>query len=230
MFNQINRCLLCLGRATGLPDCLCIRCLEDLPWLGTACRRCALPLPEAGQLCGQCQQRPPAFTQIIAPFVYAFPLDSLIPAFKYHQQLIYGRLLARLLSQAVSHYYQEHQQAWPDVLLPMPLHRIRQAQRGYNQAFELARPIARQLGLPLDRSNLRRRRATGAQQGLDAQSRRHNLQQAFSCRHPERLIDQHVALIDDVVTTGSTADEASRTLLDAGAASVSIWCVARTDK
>lgn len=230
MLDQINRCLLCLGRATGLPDCLCNPCLEDLPWLGTACQRCALPLPQTGQVCGQCQQRPPAFTHIVAPFIYAFPLDSLIPAFKYHQQLIYGRLLARLLSQAVRHHYQEQQLAWPDLLLPMPLHRTRQAQRGYNQAFELARPLARQLNLPLDHRNLQRQRATSAQQELDARSRRKNLRGVFACRYPKRLVDQHVVVIDDVVTTGSTANEASRTLLDAGAASVSIWCVARTDR
>ncbi|MCO5787306.1 amidophosphoribosyltransferase [Pseudomonas sp. G11-1] len=227
-FDQFNRCLLCLGSAAGISECLCNGCLADLPWLGPACRQCALPLPLAGQLCGQCQQRPPAFTQVITPFCYRFPLDSLIPAFKYNHQLTYGRLLARLLHQAVVHHYQEHSLALPDMLIPMPLHRARQAQRGYNQALELARPIARLLKLPLDRKTLVRQRSTAPQQGLDAQARRQNLQNAFACRHPERLAGKHIALIDDVVTTGTTINEASRTLLAAGAASVSIWCVART--
>ena len=227
-FDQLNRCLLCLGPAAGIPECLCNGCLADLPWLGPACRQCALPLPQAGLLCGRCQQQPPAFAQVVTPLRYTFPLDSLIPAFKYNQQLTYGRLLARLLHQAVTHHYLEHGQALPDVLIPLPLHRARQAQRGYNQALELARPIARLLKLPLDRKNLVRRRPTAPQQGLDAQARRQNLQNAFACRYPERLAGKHIALVDDVVTTGTTVNEASRTLLDAGAASVSIWCVART--
>ena len=227
-FNHINRCLLCLGSAAGIAECICTACLEELPWLGAACRQCALPLHDTGLLCGHCQQTPPAFSQVVTPFRYAFPLDSLIPAFKYQHKLTYGRLLACLLQQAIVHHYQEHEQALPELVIPLPLHRARQAQRGYNQALELARPIARQLGVTLDRRILLRQRATAAQQGLDAQARRQNLQGAFVCRHPQRLTGKHVALVDDVVTTGTTANEASRTLLAAGAASVSIWCVART--
>jgi len=227
-FNHINRCLLCLGSAAGIAECICTPCLEELPWLGTACRQCALPLPNADQLCGHCQLLPPAFNQVVAPFRYAFPLDSLIPAFKHQHKLTYGRLLARLLCQAIVHHHEEHEQALPDLIIPLPLHRARQAQRGYNQALELARPIARRLGVTLDRRILLRQRATAAQQGLDAQARRQNMQGAFVCQHPQRLKGKHVALVDDVVTTGTTVNEASRTLLAAGAASVSIWCVART--
>ena len=227
-FNQINRCLLCLGSAAGIAECICPACLDDLPWLGTACRQCALPLAEADRLCDQCLHSPPAFSQVVAPFLYRFPLDSVIPAFKYQHKLTYGRLMARLLLQAVEHHYREQDQALPDLLLPLPLHRARQAQRGYNQALELARPIARQLAIPLDRRNLLRRRATTSQQGLNAEQRRHNLQDAFICRYPEQLRGKHLALLDDVVTTGTTVDEASRTLLGAGAASVSVWCIART--
>lgn len=227
-FNQINRCLLCLGSAAGIAECICPACLDDLPWLGTACRQCALPLAEADRLCDQCLHSPPAFSQVVAPFLYRFPLDSVIPAFKYQHKLTYGRLMARLLLQAVEHHYREQDQALPDLLLPLPLHRARQAQRGYNQALELARPIARQLAIPLDRRNLLRRRATTSQQGLNAEQRRHNLQDAFICRYPEQLHGKHLALLDDVVTTGTTVDEASRTLLGAGAASVSVWCIART--
>lgn len=179
-------------------------------------------------LCDQCQLHPPAFSQVVSPFCYSFPLDSLIPAFKYQHKLTYGRLMARLLLQAVEHHYQERQQALPDLIIPLPLHRARQAQRGYNQALELARPIARQLAVPLDRRNLIRQRATTSQQGLDAQQRRRNLDDAFICRYPKHLAKKHIALLDDVVTTGTTANEASRTLLAAGAASVSIWCIART--
>src|SRR5690606_430872 len=200
-FNQVNRCLLCLGNAAGIAECICTPCLNDLPWLGSACRQCALPLPEENMLCGQCQQNPPAFSQVIAPFRYGFPLDSLIPAFKYQHKLTYGRLMARLMLQAIVHHYEERNQALPDRVIPLPLHRARQAQRGYNQALELARPIARALRLPLDRTSLVRQQPTSPQQGLDAQARRQNLRNAFACTRPDRVNSKHIALIDDVVTT-----------------------------
>ncbi|WP_235801892.1 ComF family protein [Halopseudomonas pelagia] len=151
-----------------------------------------------------------------------------MPAFKYHKQLIYGRLLAHLLADYVSFAYQEQQHALPDALIPMPLHRKRQAQRGFNQALELARPMARTLGCPMLSATLKRVQATHTQQGLTAQQRKHNLRGAFECSAPEKVTGLHLALIDDVLTTGATADEASYTLLKAGAQSVSIWCVART--
>lgn len=227
--NQVNRCLLCLGSAAGSPDCICPPCLDDLPWLGPACRQCALPLSAEGLLCGKCQQRPPAFSQVIAPLHYRFPIDSLIPAFKHQHRLTWGRLLVRLLQQAIIHHYRDRQLQLPDVVIPLPLHRSRQARRGFNQAMELARPIARALDIPLDYRNLLRRRATTAQQGLDARARQRNLRDAFICRHPARLAGRHLALVDDVMTTGTTVNEASRTLLQAGAASVTVWCVARVD-
>tara|TARA_R110000796_G_scaffold241303_2_gene362773 strand:- start:95320 stop:96039 length:720 start_codon:yes stop_codon:yes gene_type:complete len=226
--SQSSACLLCLSAGHPIQHGVCEPCRNDLPWLGDRCRQCALPLPFADQLCGQCQQHAPAFAQVVCPFLYRFPVDSLVPAFKYHNQLIYGRLLARLLTDFVLFSYQEHDHALPDALLAMPLHPSRQAQRGFNQAFELARPIARSLDRPVIHSALKRVHTTHSQQGLSAQQRKSNLKGAFQCPDPTAVAGLHLALIDDVLTTGATADEASRTLLMAGAASVSIWCVART--
>ncbi len=224
-----RHCQLCLGPSDNTSD-ICSACQADLPWLGQHCAQCALPLPEAtsSTLCGSCLTQPPAFRQVVVPFVYRFPLDSLIPAFKYHHQLAYGRLLSPLLIEAIRHHYAERDQALPDRLIPMPLHRQRQAQRGYNQAFELARPVARALQIPLDRHSLLRHQSTPAQQGLSARERRRNLRDAFYCPQPQALTGLHLAVLDDVVTTGATANEVSRTLLHAGAASVSIWALART--
>lgn len=226
--NQRSRCLLCLMPGRYESRHLCEACHADLPWLGDACEVCALPMPGAGQICGECQARRPAFAQVVTPFSYGFPLDALIPAFKHHGQLAYGRLLARLLSEAVRFHYDEHGQAMPDCVIAMPLHRQRLAERGFNQAEELARPIARALAIPLRSGLLKRSRATKPQQGLAARARRSNLIGAFYCPTPRAVAGLHVALVDDVVTTGSTVEEASRTLLSAGAASVSIWCAART--
>ena len=222
---QAKRCMLCLSRAdTGIE--LCHACQMELPWLGAACRRCALPLPVDGQLCGQCQNGAPGFTRVIAPFRYAFPLDSLIPAFKYHRQYAFGRLMAELLTQALREEYRA--QPAPQCLVPMPLHHRRQAQRGFNQATELARPVARALQLPLLSDALQRVRATESQQGLSAADRRRNLQGAFRCQAAASIEGRHVALLDDVVTTGASVRAASRVLLEAGAEQVSVWCIART--
>lgn len=226
--NQPDRCLLCLGDGSQTTAGICDACRADLPWLRSQCRRCALPLPADNQLCGNCQQHSPAFTQVVSPLLYRFPIDSLIPAFKYHGQLIYGRALARVLAEAVHFHYGEHDQSLPDRVLPMPLHHSREARRGFNQALELARPIATHLKIPLCRRSLLRVRHTEAQQGLSASDRKHNLEEAFECPAGAAVTGLHLALVDDVVTTGATADAASRTLLEAGAASVSIWCVART--
>jgi ComF family protein len=222
---QSKRCMLCLGHADTGPE-LCHACHLDLPWLGARCRVCALPLPVDGQLCGQCQNSPPGFTRVVAPFRYAFPLDSLIPAFKYHRQYAFGRLMAELLTEALREEYRD--QPTPHCLIPMPLHHRRQARRGFNQATELARPVARALQLPLLSGALQRVRATESQQGLSAADRRSNLQGAFRCQAVASVEGRHVALLDDVVTTGASVRAASRTLLDAGAEQVSIWCIART--
>ncbi|MEH6565695.1 MAG: double zinc ribbon domain-containing protein [Halopseudomonas sp.] len=226
--NLRSYCLLC-----GLPTrqrelSLCNGCLTDLPWLQAHCRQCALPLPQADSLCGKCLNNPPPFLYATAPLAYRFPVDSLIPAFKYHRQSAYGRLLSQVMRLSLSDYLGHHPERRPDLLVAMPMHPGRQAQRGYNHAFELARPLARALGLELAHNALQRSRATQPQQGLSASERRHNLHDAFHCPCPERVASQHIALVDDVMTTGVSAAEASRTLLRAGAASVQIWCAART--
>lgn len=226
--NNQDQCLLCLASDKPIQQGLCDPCRSDLPWLGSRCRQCALPLPGDDLLCGQCQQHPPAFSQVVCPLLYRFPVDSLIPAFKYHGQLGYGRLLMNLLAEHVRYHYEEHHQSLPDALIPMPLHSGRQAARGYNQALELARPLARLLDRELLGAHLQRTRSTQPQQGLNARERRRNLRGAFRCNHPDQVTGKHLALVDDVLTTGTTADEASRTLLQAGALSVSVWCVART--
>ncbi len=227
-YNQISQCLLCLDPGRHGERYLCDACHADLPWMAHPCPLCALPMSASGPLCGQCQVRRPPYAQIIAPFSYSFPLDALIPAFKHQGRLAYGRLLSLLMADAVRYHYAERAQALPDCLIAMPLHRSRLARRGFNQAQELARPLASKLGLELPGNLLHRTRATPPQQGLAADKRRQNLLGAFVCPRPMEVQDRHVALVDDVVTTGSTVEEATRTLISAGAASVSIWCAART--
>lgn len=225
--NLSQSCMLCLSRTRLNHHGICDGCLGELPWLLHACRQCALPLDGMADLCGQCLSRPPAFSRSLAVFSYRFPVDRLIVAFKHHDQLGYGRLLAGQLLEQVRHADRQLHPL-PDLLLPMPLHPRRQARRGFNQALELCRPLAAGLDIPLAHNLLLRTRNTRTQQTLNASERQLNLHGAFHCPQPEKIAGLHLALVDDVMTTGTSADEAARTLIQAGAAGVSIWCVART--
>lgn len=183
--------------------------------------RCAIPLPEPATECGRCLRRPPDFDAALAPLIYGFPVDRLLPRFKFHGDLAAGRLLAATLLSAAS----AAPGARPATLIPVPLHRTRLRERGYNQALELARPIARQLGIPLAPDALERVRPTRAQSELGALDRRRNVRGAFVVRG--RTLPDHVALVDDVMTTGATLSECARVLKRAGVARVDVWVVAR---
>lgn len=213
------RCLLC-GDAGHAGRDLCAPCLATLPWNQAACARCALPLPEAAPACGACLRRPPPVEVTQAVFVYGFPVDRLLPRLKFHGGLAAGRLLAQLAADRLAGAER------PDALVPVPLHRSRLRSRGYDQALELARPLARQLALPLRDDLLRRVRATAPQSRLDANARRGNLRHAFDVRTHSAL-PAHVALFDDVMTTGATLHAATRALRKAGVARVDAWVCAR---
>jgi len=223
-YNQ--HCLLCDEPAEAeLP--LCSGCEVELPWLGAHCTVCALPLPAANLVCGACQARPPAFARVEAPWRYAFPIDSLIARFKHQARWPLGRLLGELLARHLQHAFAEGLPR-PDALLPVPLAERRLRRRGFNQAEMLASWLAGPLGLQVDGQLLRRSHDTPAQQGLDAAARRRNLRGAFALSDPRALAGRHLALVDDVLTTGATAEALARLLRDAGAARVDVYCLART--
>ena len=212
------RCLLCgeTGHA-GLD--LCAACRDALPWNHSACPRCAIPLPQT-EVCGDCLQSPPPLAATRAVFVYGFPLDRLAPRFKFHHDLAAGRLLAALMGEGLADAER------PQALLPVPLHAGRLRQRGYDQALELARPLARVLRIPLQAGALGRVRATAPQSELDGAARRRNLRGAFALK-PGIALPPHVALVDDVMTTGATLHAAAITLRRAGVARVDAWVCAR---
>ena len=223
-----QHCLLCDEAAEGtLP--LCMACETDLPWLGDHCQCCALPLPTAGLTCGQCLSRPPAFERVIAPWTYNFPIDSLITRFKHSAKWPFGHLLAELLTQALQHRFDEDLPR-PELLVPVPLGNRRLRQRGFNQAAMLARWISASLDIPCDERLLLRTQDTDAQQDLNAEARQKNLRNAFALAANASFKGRHLALVDDVLTTGATAQALARRLMDAGAARVDVYCLARTPK
>jgi ComF family protein len=221
-------CLLCDERTDAAVP-ICVACEAELPWLGDQCQRCALPMPMDGLTCASCSRHPPAFSQVLAPWHYDFPIDALVTRFKHQAQWPMGRLLAELLGQLLQHRFDDALPR-PDFLLPVPLASKRLRQRGYNQAAMLARWLGEQLELPVAEHWLQRTRETTAQQGLDAKARKRNLSGAFTVADGHGLQGRHVALVDDVLTTGSTADVIAQILIKAGARQVDVYCLARTPK
>lgn len=217
------RCLCCGDRGHGGLD-LCAACQAALPWNRRACRRCAAPLAGTDETCGACLRRPPPLQSVRAALVYSAPLDRLLPRFKFHHDLAAGALLARLVGMEMATALAGAER--PQALLPVPLHRPRLRQRGYDQALELARPLARGAGLPLLDRGLQRRRDTAPQSTLDARQRRRNLRDAFAVPSGAEL-PMHVALVDDVMTTGATLHAAAAALRRAGVARVDAWVCAR---
>ena len=225
--NQI--CLIC-DEATDSAATLCNACEIDLPWLTQGCQVCALPLPASGLICGQCQRSPPAFNQVVAPWTYHFPVDSLISRFKHQGKWPLGHLLASLLGECLQHRFDNAELSRPERLLVVPMATKRLRQRGYNQAAMLARWLSQDLDLPLDEQALLRPHDTIAQQQLDAKQRQRNLLKAFALAPGAQVQGQHLALVDDVLTTGATAHSLARLLIHAGARQVDVYCLARTPK
>lgn len=212
-------CVLCLDPGQPPALDLCSGCEQDLPWLARPCPGCALP-SGAGQRCAACERHPLPFDAAFAPLAYDFPVDHLVRGLKYHRDLAAGRVLGTLLGQRAG-----ARNGAVQALLPVPLHRRREADRGYNQAAELARHAGGMLDLPVVDDLVLRRHPTAEQAGLDADARRRNLAGAFAVHGVLR--HRRYAIVDDVMTTGSTMAELAIALRAAGAEYVEAWAVAR---
>jgi ComF family protein len=210
-------CFLCRGASAGL---LCAACEADLPALAAPhCPRCALPSPH-GEPCGRCLARPPSFDATTAALAYAFPADALVHALKFRGELALAPLLGEFLERAL-------RAAPPSpvaCIAPVPLSARRLRERGFNQALEIARSLARRARI--EPALLERTRDTPAQFDLPWRERQRNVRGAFHV--PRDLSGVSVAVVDDVMTTGATLEEIARTLKAAGAARVVNWVVART--
>lgn len=213
------RCLLCGAAGSDGID-LCTECAAELPRNRSCCARCALPLAVSAAMCGECLRRAPPWDAAWAPFRYGWPLDRLESRFKFGRDLAAGRVLSTLWRREPCPV------DLPQLLLTVPLHRSRLRQRGYNQALELARPLVRKLGVTLHHDVLQRLRRTDAQTELDAPARRRNVHGAFAL-HAGVELPAHVAILDDVMTTGATLAECARVLKRAGVMRVDAWALAR---
>jgi len=213
-----RRCIVCAAPARN--GDFCAGCAASLPWRGRCCPRCAGDAA-TGETCGRCQSRPPPFNCTIAAFDYAFPVDRLIQRLKYREQLD----LAAILANCLAEWLQSCAAPRPDLLIPVPLHRARLARRGFNQSQQIARRLGRRLEIPLAPRALVRNRATASQAGLAPGQRAGNVHGAFCV--PAPVVAHHVALVDDVMTSGHTLRAAAAALGAAGVERIDAWVVAR---
>lgn len=216
-------CVLC-GSAGFAGRDLCYGCYAQLPQNSPCCQRCAAHLYDFNEtnslLCANCLKFPPAFDAVFAPFLYKDALRSLILDLKFQADYKNARLLGQLLAQ-----HAKQLAPMPDCLLPVPLHKNRYQSRGFNQSIEIARTVAKQLQLPLDLSSCIRHRDTLQQANLTAKQRHKNISNAFSVLPSIQV--KHIALLDDVMTTGSTVRELAMVLKASGVQRVDVWLCAR---
>lgn len=216
------RCHLCDKPLAQPLSYLCAPCFDDLLRNRCACPVCALPMPQP-EICPQCLAKPPPFHRGIAAYIYCYPLAGMINRWKHQRDCSALPLLSTQLAQQLRVAYQADD--WPELLLPVPLHWRRLLQRGFNQSEQLAWELHRQLQIAVDCEAIKRIEHAHSQQGLNRKQRLHNLRQTFTAN---RQLPDHVALIDDVMTTGATCTQLAKLVQDHGAKRVDVWLIART--
>jgi len=217
-----QRCLLCDAGSGNKP--ICNDCLNDLPSHSKqSCQVCALPTFNA-EICGHCLQHPPAFDATIAAFNFVYPVDALLRALKYRGELSVAEIAANGIIHSLAH------QDLPDLLIPMPLHPQRLQERGFNQAMEISRRIARHTHCRLSTNSIIRLRHGEPQASLPLNKRAKNVKGVFAVNDvvSTDLRGKHIAVIDDIMTSGASLNELAKTLKKAGAARVECWVAART--
>ena len=202
---------------------LCHDCEQQLRFNQQCCGICAAPISQAkGLVCATCQADKPAYHSSRIPLVYSEPVNHWIRDFKFHNNLVKGKVLAELFLTGLQHTNTRA----IDCLIPVPLHPSRIRQRGYNQALWLANQIGRHTGIPVDNRLVSRNRKTPPQHSLQHKQRLTNLNKAFEltrqCQYDK------VVIVDDVVTTGSTANEIARLLATQAIRHIEVWAIART--
>ncbi len=214
-------CQIC-GIPVSSDACYCSHCWAGFDRVHNACDLCGLPNHASGAICPVCLHSPPSWQRMCAPLVYSGHTRDEIHRLKYLYRL---ELAQTLLQQLHTEFNRESK---IEVLIPVPLHRSRLLERGFNQSEEIARILSDYLNIPLDRQCLKRTRATKPQTGLSPSRRRENIKRAFEYS-PNRPY-QTLAIIDDVITSGSTMSEICRLLRRKGVKHIEVWSLARTLK
>ncbi|MES2203707.1 MAG: ComF family protein [Pseudomonadota bacterium] len=222
-------CIMCLEISDQRRD-LCCQCQKDLPILVNTCAQCGITISTSHHVsrCGPCITHPPHFDHALVGFDYRTPIDGWLRQFKFHKKGLYARILTEIYAEKLVRIFVQHPEQKPQILIPMPLHWQRLTQRGFNQAYIIARYLSHRLKIPiLKPSFVTRVKYTQAQSSLNVAARTHNVRGAFSVQMLVKI--NHVAIIDDIITTGNTMNELSKQLKLAGIQRVSIWAIARVN-
>ncbi|CAA6808131.1 MAG: Competence protein F homolog, phosphoribosyltransferase domain; protein YhgH required for utilization of DNA as sole source of carbon and energy [uncultured Thiotrichaceae bacterium] len=212
-------CVLCKKTAHSNHPALCTHC-KNLLNAYHCCQQCGNTLKDENlNICGNCQTTPPAVDQTFCLSTYSPTARELIKQLKFNQQLLIADSLGKLLAQAIYH----QKIPLPDIIIPVPMHKKRLRQRGFNQALQIAKPVSKQLSIHLSNSIAYRSIYTLPQTQLNASTRRTNPQASFHCK---KISGEHIAIIDDVITTGSTVNTLAKILKKQGASRVSAWAIA----
>ena len=213
-------CLICNGKSLEHLS-LCQQCLDDLPLNKHCCTQCGIGIKDThSTLCGHCQSNPPYYDTTTSPYAYDDAIKHLIIELKFKKKLINADLLGKLLAKAINPKEQ------PDYLLPVPMHTKRLRKRGFNQAMELCRVLSRELSIPILSDTLIKTKTTTAQANLSAKQRKENLHNSFAIR--KNIEASNIAIVDDVITTGSTMNEIAKILKKSDINKVQAWACART--
>ena len=228
LFNALSKllpssCLLCDSESHHHRYDLCRDCEQELPYLSTGCIRCGLPLADnVAGTCGKCLTNPPHYDHCFSLLNYAAPVDKLVQRLKFTGKLVIARSLAELFVQRTANWSSI---SAGECIIPVPLHKNRIRQRGFNQALELARPIAKNLKIKIDKTSCKRIIDTQPQSILSADERANNICHAFSVE--PAIAWKRVILFDDVITTGQTVNTLAKELKQHGVEEVTVWCIAR---
>ena len=218
-----STCALCGG---GCDDVVCEACRDAYARVRPLrCRQCANPVGEDAGICGACLSAPPAFDATVAAVDYAIPLDQLVLQLKFGARLALAPWFARQIRDAV---LTRPGLPLPDLLCPVPLGPTRLVERGFNQALEIARPLAAALGVACHPALALRTLDTPAQSGVAPSVRANNVRGAFTVEDLDLVEGRHVGLVDDVMTSGHTLGELAATFKRFGAARVTNFVFART--
>ncbi|MFK8066858.1 MAG: ComF family protein [Gammaproteobacteria bacterium] len=221
-------CVLCGERCnktdTFKSTFLCSACKKDLPIINNPCQVCGMPLSlkSSTKICGSCLNNAPFYQQSLIPLQYNFPVTSLVKQLKFNNKFIYSEILSQILLEKI----QQGSSSFPEYIIPVPLHFYRLIKRGFNQSELIAKSLSCQLEIPVDLKCCKRIRNTPHQTGFTINERNKNIRNAFSVNGT--FSAKHIAIVDDVVTTGSTVNELARMFQKSGVEKIEIWAAART--
>jgi len=236
-FRQIEEwilpydCVICLNVSDQKRD-ICQSCEKQLPYLSHGCIQCGNSLPQKNRLsekCGRCIQDTPYYDRTIVGFTYTTPIDIWIKQFKFHKKGMYANILCQIYMEKLAAYYQLYPENKPQLLIPVPLHWRRLISRGYNQTDTIARYLSKALNIPIIHNRcVKRIKFTPPQAQLSRDKRHHNIRGVFKVK--EGISIEHIAIVDDIFTTGNTANELAKELKKTGVTTISIFALARVTR